>query len=168
MTIEVGIYTGQNNKVQKTFTAQHTFDSVTLKQGTSVQSPVLIIRGTTDTGKKDLLTATYAHIEAFERYYYVTEAISVRNDLIELHLKSDPLMSFASGIYKNHGYIYRSASTEVANYYMDDGNFKISADDNIVIDVFPKNGDISFTDDSNNINQSYIMLIAGTPDRVTT
>lgn len=77
-------------------------------------------------------------------------------------------MSFSSGIYKNRGYIYRSSSTEVANYYMDDDNFKVSADDNIVIDVFPKSGDVSFTDDSDNLNQSYIMLIAGTPDRVTT
>lgn len=154
MTIEVGTYTGQTYDVQKTFNSQHTFDSITLKDDCSVQDPVILVRATTENGKKDLLTATYAYIPNFGRYYYVKDSHSRRNDLVELQLHSDPLKSFADKIYEQSAVIERSASKSVYTSGLEDSDAYKYADEHTVLkklvtsDGFTKSG-------------SYVMLTAG-------
>ena len=56
----------------------------------------------------NVLSANYCYIPYFNRYYYVEEIISVRNNLWQIVLKVDVLMSFASKIREQKGYISRN------------------------------------------------------------
>lgn len=53
----------------------------------SVEQPVIEIEATITTGN-------YAYIDAFGRYYWITERNVIRTGLTELYLKSDPLFTF--------------------------------------------------------------------------
>ena len=63
--------------------------TVQLKEGTSIESPVFLLSG-------DLFTITY--VNAFSHYYFVTDIRSVRNGLVEIYCKMDPLASFKTDI----------------------------------------------------------------------
>lgn len=154
MTIEVGTYTGQTYDVQKTFNKEHAFDSVTLKNDCSVQDPVILVRATTDNGKKDLLTSTYAYISDFGRYYYVRDSISRRNDLIELRLHSDPLKSFADKIYQQSAVVDRTASTKYYTSGLEDNDAYKYCDEHTVLKKLT-------TSDGFVRNGSYVMITAG-------
>lgn len=63
--------------------------TVQLKEGTSIESPVFLLSG-------DLFDITY--VNAFDHYYFVTDIRSVRNGLVEIYCKMDPLASFKTDI----------------------------------------------------------------------
>ena len=72
--------------------------TVTLKEGTSIESPVFLLSG-------DLFTCTY--VEAFSHYYFVSDVISVRNGLTEIHCEMDPLATHKSAIGSYTAFIER-------------------------------------------------------------
>ena len=76
--------------------------TVQLKEGTSIESPVFLLSG-------DLFTITY--VKAFNHYYFVTDIRSVRNGLVEIYCKMDPLASFKSDIGSYTALIERSSHT---------------------------------------------------------
>lgn len=155
MTVEVGTYTGETYDVNKKFNSQHTFDDITLKDDCSVQDPVILVRATSENGKKDLLTATYAYIKDFGRYYYVRDSHSRRNELIELRLHSDPLKSFASDIYKQKAVVDRTASNAFYTAGLEDTDAYKYADEHLVIQK------LSTTSGFTKSGGSFIMVTAG-------
>ena len=72
--------------------------TVTLKEGTSIESPVFLLSG-------DLFTCTY--VNAFGHYYFVTDVISIRNGLTEIHCEMDPLATHKSDIGSYTAFIER-------------------------------------------------------------
>ena len=50
----------------------------------------------------------YAYIQAYDRYYYIDDIVSVRTNLWELHLRVDVLMSHKNGILNSSGVISSS------------------------------------------------------------
>lgn len=60
----------------------------------------------------------YVYIEAFNRYYYVTDITSIRNNLWEISLSIDVLMSYKDGILQLKGFVERN-ETVVDNYIVD-------------------------------------------------
>lgn len=60
----------------------------TLRNETEVVNPVILVEGA-------IPTFNYCFIAAFNRYYFVTDIKTVRNNVYEIHLKSDVLMSFS-------------------------------------------------------------------------
>lgn len=60
----------------------------------------------------------YVYIEAFNRYYYVTDITSIRNNLWEISLSIDVLMSYKDGLLQLKGFIERN-ETVVDNYIAD-------------------------------------------------
>ena len=72
--------------------------TVTLKEGTSIESPVFLLSG-------DLFTCTY--VSAFSHYYFVTDVISIRNGLTEIHCEMDPLATHKSDIGSYTAFIER-------------------------------------------------------------
>ena len=70
----------------------------TLKEGTSIESPVFLLTG-------NLFTVTY--VEAFSHYYFVTDIKSVRNGLTEIYCKMDVLATFKSDIGSYTAFIER-------------------------------------------------------------
>jgi len=58
---------------------------------------------------KDFVSKTnYAYIDAFGRYYYITDIVALTNELFEIHFASDVLMSFKDQIKALPAYINRN------------------------------------------------------------
>ena len=91
MNIILGTISDEKNKLNKTFLNQVTYAG-TLKEQTSVVEPSILIEA------ENLSAFNYMYIDAFGRYYFITDIESVRNNLWKISGKSDVLMSFKTGI----------------------------------------------------------------------
>lgn len=65
----------------------------TLKEETSIINPSIVV-----SSDSSILNSNYAYIDSFQRYYFITNITSIRNDLWRLDLKCDVLMSFKDEI----------------------------------------------------------------------
>lgn len=90
MTITLYNNSSEPNKISKHLTPVGTALSGSLRNESEMVNPVVLIEGNISS----LQNANYARIESFGRYYYITEMKSVRNNIVELHLHTDVLMSF--------------------------------------------------------------------------
>ena len=75
--------------------------TVTLKDGTSIESPVFTLSGN---------DFTIDYVEAFGHYYFVRDITSVRNGIIEVSCVQDRLATYKSAITGSNQYVKRSAS----------------------------------------------------------
>lgn len=115
--VQLGFTDSPHNKITKNFTGQATFDCV-LRDGCSTRSPVILL----STADFDTMQRTnYAYIEAWQKYYYVTDVISVRQGLAEVHLSIDLLMTYKEQILASQGFLRRSETTY--NLYFPDTSF---------------------------------------------
>ena len=85
-------------------------DSVILKEQTSVIRPVIRIDLTGEIVFNNPTRANYCYIPSFLRFYYIKDYISVRNNIWDIVLESDPLASFKTSIATQECYIARSSS----------------------------------------------------------
>ena len=72
--------------------------TVTLKEGTSIENPTFLLTGA-------LFSIDY--VEAFNNYYFVTDIVSVRNNLTEIHCTMDVLATHKSVIGSYTAFIER-------------------------------------------------------------
>lgn len=105
--------------------------SGTLKEGTSVIDPVILVQAPLST----LVNANYMAISAFGRSYFITDIRSIRNDLVEISGHVDVLSTYAAGIRGNNAIIYRQENDW--NLYLDDGSFQIYQNPNVLTRPFP-------------------------------
>lgn len=100
--MQITIYNGfskENNSTKQP--SGGTGVSCVLKENTSVVRPVFILQGA------DLHTN---YVKWDDRYYFVDDVVSIRNDAVELHCTVDPLASWKSEIGASSQYVTRSAS----------------------------------------------------------
>lgn len=93
-TIKLGNFSKRVNSTKTptaTDLAAFTEYTVTYKKPTSLRSPVVEIA-------TDVRTYDYAYISDFNRYYFVSDVISLHNGLTEYHLEADPMASQKSKI----------------------------------------------------------------------
>ena len=93
-TIKLGNFSKRVNSTKTptaTDLAAFTEYTVTYKKPTSLRSPVVEIA-------TDVRTYDYAYISDFNRYYFVSDVISIHNGLTEYHLEADPMSSQKSKI----------------------------------------------------------------------
>lgn len=130
----------------------------TLRAGTSVIDPVVIIETDQNTlWRKGL---NYAYIQEFGRYYYVTNIISVPGQrqgestmasLWELHMHVDVLMSFKDEILAQKGVIARQEAKY--NLMLDDGIFMTYQNPKIQTKLFSVEGPFEA--------QEFVLVVAG-------
>lgn len=92
----------------------------TIKEPTSITNPVLIVEDT-----DDILKYNYLMIDAFKRYYYIDDIVSINHNLWEISASVDTLASFRSEILNNEVYVLRSASER--NGYIFDSMYPVTA-----------------------------------------
>lgn len=120
MSFSVVLHTNksQANVISKDITAVQTVQCV-LRDSASVIDPVLLLE------KSDMsfgaASINYAYIEQFGRYYYVTNIVSVNNNLWEIHCHVDVLMTYKTQILAQNAVVARQE--EKYNLYFDDGIF---------------------------------------------
>lgn len=85
--------------------------NITLKQPTSLNSPVFLLN--TD-------TFTYNYCSFNGAYYFVTDVVSVRNDIWEVHCTKDVLATYKTEILSSNAYILydESANTDIVDQRM--------------------------------------------------
>lgn len=103
----------------------------TLKDGTSVIDPVILVK----TPLSTLVNANYMTISAFGRSYFITDIRSIRNDLVEISGHVDVLSTYAAGIRGNDAIIYRQENDW--NLYLDDGSFQVYKNPSVLTRPFP-------------------------------
>ena len=120
-----------------------------LKDETSIIDPVIIID--TNLSENVIKDINYAEIETFGRKYYVTNIVSIRNGLWELHMHVDVLTTYSTGIKSQTAIVSRQK--EKRNMMLDDGWFMAYQNPIIQQKVFSVSGPFE--------NQEYVLIIAG-------
>lgn len=104
---EISFYknTAETNRVDKTnyLTLINQING-TLREETSLTDLVITIQ------QNKVPTFNYAFIKSFNRYYYVTDIASVRNNLWEISLSVDVLMTYKEALLNCTGFIDRNES----------------------------------------------------------
>lgn len=102
-----------------------------LKEDSSVVDPIILVQAPLST----IANANYMTIPAFGRSYFITDMISVRNSLVEIHGHCDVLTTYAAAIRGNDAIIYRQENDW--NLYLDDGSFQVYNNPNVLTRPFP-------------------------------
>ena len=109
MNIVLSINNSEKNKVGKSLTSETTF-SGSLKDETSITSPVFILETENPTN------FNYAYIPQFNRYYFITDMVSVRTNLWRIRLSVDVLESFKTEIRNQNVILSASEDNGASNY----------------------------------------------------
>lgn len=146
MNISLGTCSDDPRVVSKSYHASVSFNG-SLKNDCDIMNPTIRIAGSIGS----VANCNYMYIPDFGRYYFITNIVSIANNLYEVSGKVDVLKSNASDIRASYGIANRNAS----NYdlYLDDGNFRLHANPTIVTKSFP--------DGFNFNNSSYLLMVSG-------
>lgn len=87
----------------------------------SIMRPSILVQVTEN--DTTLFTKNYCYIEDFGRYYHITDIKSVRNCLVRLDLKSDPLASFFEEFGQQDAVIERAEN--YYNLFLKDGKLPV-------------------------------------------
>lgn len=148
-------YTAERNRVDKSSYLKEiaTHEGV-LKTDTSMENPVILMQGSLSSYiNENSNYVNYFYIYSLGRYYFVTDIVSVRNNLTEIHGHVDVLYSFKDSMLANYAIIQRSESDY--NLYIDDSQFMAYQNQNEGILTF---GNAFTPTDS---GASYILIMAG-------
>lgn len=148
MTLTLYTNNSENIKVKKDLTQIIQLGGY-LREPSSIMSPVITLQ---DIPMTDIIKANYAYIDDFQRYYFITDITSERENLVRVSMKCDVLMTYAEQILENTGVIARQENEW--NLYLNDGIFKVYQNPIIKTQLFPQ----GFTD------ESYILAISGAGD----
>jgi hypothetical protein len=116
MTINLYKTLSEVNKVTKTLTDEISLTG-TLRDVSSVMNPRIIIE------EDNISDYNYAYIPDFGRYYFITNIDSVRNNIWNVSMRCDVLMTYADEIKNNTAVIARNSN--LWNLYYQDEQFKI-------------------------------------------
>lgn len=131
MNISLYKTNSEKNVVYKTLTNEVSFAEVTFKNSTELLNPVITISTAID-----VESYNYCYIPEFNRYYYISNIVSVVNGLWSLNLSVDVLMSFKQ-YFANFDVILKRSQTEY-NKYINDGEIVTAADNIISTIKFPQ------------------------------
>lgn len=97
----------------------------------------------------------YARIEDFNRYYFITDIVSVNNKFWKVSMRCDVLMSYANSIKKLEANVLRNKSQY--NLMLEDNNLTTYSDDRTQCFNFPN----TITAGGTNQFKYYLTLIGG-------
>lgn len=145
--MEVSFYqnTSENYRITKSLISKYT-ESCTLKDGCSIENPVILIANA-----NNMADCNYMYIPEFNRYYFITDIVSVRNGLWEISGHVDVLMTYANEIKACQATFKRQE--HLFNLYLDDPEFKTYNNTDIVTKLF--------TGSEFSKSMQYILVTAG-------
>lgn len=118
MTIKFYKISDDHRKVTKTLGTAVASLSGSLKADTSILEPVIEVAY-----NSSILTSNYMYIDAFARYYYITN-ITAGAQRLYVHGKVDVLKTYDTDIRKMKALIERTEQESKANQYLNDPAFK--------------------------------------------
>ena len=115
----------------------------------SISAPVFTIAAS------EVYTYNYAYVPALHRYYYITDIVALKNNMLELHMQVDPLQSFKDEIKACKAICSRSEWRN--NYLINDGAMMVKQPQLVSTLQFKKNGEkFSFT----RASAGFIVIVA--------
>lgn len=147
--MEINLYenSSENYVVSKNITIKESLQNCVLKDNTSVENPVVLVRNTAN-----ISSYNYMYIPDFHRYYYIEEIVSVQNGLWELHGHVDVLQTYGNAIKGLTATCKRQEN--LFNMYLDDPEFKTYNEAQIVTKIFTGGNGLTK-------NMNYILVVAG-------
>lgn len=114
MAFEIVLYKNysEHNKLDKLISDAYAVEGV-LRDNCSIINPIFEINAVDITGYN------YCYIEAFGRYYFISDIISKTTGLWEIHCNVDVLMSFIEDINNSFVLLENTTLTEAENYLSD-------------------------------------------------
>ena len=148
MSFTVDLYKNASpvEKIGKDLTDQQSITDVLLKRDTSILRPVLLVndaRGVTD--------FNYMYISEFDRYYFIDDIRSTHNNIWEISAHVDVSETYKDQILSNQAVIRRQ--TNKFNTYLNDPEWKVYADENVVA--------YKFTQTGLNKDMKFVLAVAG-------
>ena len=104
-----------NRCIRKKLLSEFTV-SGTLRDSCSIMYPVITIESS------NVLRYNYAYIPEFQRYYFIKNITSFRNNLWTVEFEVDPLMSFKADILALSVVVDKQSGTSIGDEYIDDGS----------------------------------------------
>lgn len=144
--MEITLYTNnsEKNKLEKSLSNAKKL-SGKLREESSIVNPSILIQ------IENPSIFNYAYIPEFKRYYFITDAVSVRTDIWRISLHCDVLMSFKDELKATSVILSDTESTGATNYVMGEqwaSTVKTATD----IVAFPN---------TMNVSGDYILITAG-------
>ena len=122
------------NKISKT--PQELFELTgTLRDESSIVDPVILVE------HNKPISANYAYIAEFNRYYYIRDIESVRAGLWRISMHTDVLKTFSEGILNSPCIVAKSSSKY--NLYLNDPDYKCQQNDIVMTIDFPQGFNIA-------------------------
>ena len=134
----------EKNKIGKFLSSVLTLNG-NLRDECSITSPSILVEATS------LVDYNYCYIPEFKRYYFISDIVSVRNNLWRVSLKCDVLESFKYDILNSSCIVNKQQNQSYSNN-IDDGSY-INRVDNFI--------EIANYQDGFNSNGEFILLTAG-------
>lgn len=106
----------EKEKIGKSLSSGLTL-SGNLRDECSITSPSILVKATS------LVDYNYCYIPEFKRYYFISDIVSVRNNLWRVSLKCDVLESFKSDILNSSCIINKQSGIGKSNSLFDDGSY---------------------------------------------
>lgn len=126
MQIKLYNTTDDNIKVNKTLSDEVVYN-IKLKAETSIIEPTIILQ------TENYITSNYAYIEHFNRYYYIENIVIFPNNIYNISLRCDVLMSYKDDILNSYAYIEQQ--TNVNEYYNSDYQSEVRKE----VDIYKSN-----------------------------
>jgi hypothetical protein len=132
------------NKISKNPSTVFTL-SGTLKNECDITDPIIRVQ------YENPLTANYAYIAAFSRYYYIRKITQYRTNLWDIEMHCDVLKTFSEGILGSPCIASKSSSR--FNLYINDDDYKCQQNDIIQSFEFPSGFDLT--------NSRFYLMLTG-------
>ena len=144
--INLYVCTDENNRLNKTSLSGNIAMSGTFRSDVSVMTPVFQMETSTN-----IAAYNYAYIPDFGRYYFITDIKAVRNNLWELSLTCDVLMTYRTALLDVP--VIASRSEKNFNQMLKDGERLTYQDTRIQTYNFPRSLDAN--------GRKYYLVLAG-------
>lgn len=152
MTITLGNYQGEKNKINKEF-ASGWSESGTLREGSDILNPSVLIEASPDT----ICGFNYAYIPEFKRWYYIQNVSAFRTGLTIVSLTVDVLMTYKECIMNSSAIITRSSRMGDSVMSLPDDRFPIKQSDTTHVVTFD-----SLYDNSSSPGKGQTMILVMT------
>lgn len=115
MTIQLGNYIGEKNRIQKNISLGDPFDGV-LRADCDIMNPSVMIEASADT----VCGYNYAYIPEFGRYYFIQNVNAYRTGLSIITMSVDVLYTYKEAILNSNAVVCRSSRTGDAIHELPD------------------------------------------------
>lgn len=126
-TVSFGTTSSEKRQLDKSVSYSASLTGV-LRNNTGVVNPTILVEANVST----IAGCNYMSIPTFGRLYFITEIVSISDDLCEVSGHCDVLSTYKTGIRGNSAIIGRSSQQGNWNLYLNDPMLKVNSKSEII------------------------------------